>query len=247
MPTTRRLVWIAVAVAAATLTACASPGGDSSAPTTESESAPTEPAAQDDDAGDTDDVEAAWLDGGRMIGLVTIGSSTCVPVAGEVSNDGQTIDVELADADPDAVCTSDLAPRATPVGVPEGVDPAQDVTIRVTGAGVQDDTDLDGVADLAPTGATDYLPSAGWAGDDQLVLLTWGSSTCPPVVETVDVSAPDEVTVTWATPPADQACTMDMVPRAAVVAVDGIDDDAEAFVVLTGAEFDDVRVPIVGG
>lgn len=40
---------------------------------------------------------------------------------------------------------------------------------------------------------------------------------------------------------------MDMVPRAAVVAVDGIDDDAEAFVVLTGAEFDDVRVPIVGG
>ena len=39
---------------------------------------------------------------------------------------------------------------------------------------------------------------------------------------------------------------MDMAPRGIVVQVDGLDDDAEAFAILTGAEFDNVRIPIIG-
>src|SRR5690606_23435802 len=64
-------------------------------------------------------VDAAWLDGGRMIALVTGGSSSCVPVATDatVADDGG-LDVTLEDPETD-VCTADLAPRATLVGVPE--------------------------------------------------------------------------------------------------------------------------------
>lgn len=242
MTITRTLAGIGVACAVA-LTACAAPGGDSATPTTESGSASADPAQQGDDA---DELEAAWLDGGRMIGIVTIGSSTCVPGAGEVSADGQTIDVELTDLSADAACTTDLVPRATLVAVPDGVDPAQDVAIHVAGAGIEGDVELEGVDGPDPNAASDYLPSAGWAGDDQLVILTWGSSSCAPVVETVAMSGPAEVTVTFATPPDDQPCTADMAPRGTVVVVDELDDDVEAFVVLTGAEFENVRVPIAG-
>ena len=54
------------------LSGCASTPGASSSPT------PTASAT-----GEEIEVDAAWLDGGSMIGLVTQGSSTCVPAAGE--------------------------------------------------------------------------------------------------------------------------------------------------------------------
>jgi hypothetical protein len=38
---------------------------------------------------------------------------------------------------------------------------------------------------------------------------------------------------------------MDMAARGVVTAVDGLEDeDAETFAILTGAEFDNVRIPI---
>jgi hypothetical protein len=58
-----------VAILSAVLTACAAPSEDT---------APTEDPAQTLDT----DLDAAWLDGGRTVGLVTQGSSTCVPSAG---------------------------------------------------------------------------------------------------------------------------------------------------------------------
>jgi hypothetical protein len=226
-------------VAAGLLTACASPAGSGSSP-----SAPTGGSGQETD------VSAAWLDEGRMIGLVTYGSSGCVPTAGDVTYANGTLEVELVEPDGDVACTADYAPRVTLVGVPADVDPTQDLEIRVTGDGYEDDTDLDGVAGLDPSGETDYLPSAGWAGDDdQLVVLSWGSSTCVPVLESAEVTSPTEVTVTFAPPPADQVCTMDMAPRGVVVQVaddSALDDDAEVFAILTGGEFDNVRVPILG-
>ena len=47
------------------------------------------------------------------------------------------------------------------------------------------DTDLAGVPGLGGPGSeTDFEPSAGWTDQDGMfVLLTWGSSTCPPVVD----------------------------------------------------------------
>ena len=242
MPVRSRSLVLAAGVALLTaglLTACATPAGSGGTPA---------PSGSADSSGQSTEIEvdAAWLDGGRMIGLVTEGSSTCVPSAGETTYENAVLTVELIEPSGDAACTRDLVPRVTVVGLPEGVDPTQELEIRVTGEDLHGDTDLDGVPGLTPGTETDYLPSAGWTGEDgQFVILTWGSSTCVPAVEGA-TAAGNEVTVTFATPPANQACTMDMVPRGTVVQVDGLDDDSEAFAILTGAEFDNVRIPIIG-
>lgn len=201
--------------------------------------------------GDSTEVEidAAWLDEGRIIGLVTTGSSTCIPAADEAAlqADG-SLAVTLVEPDADTACTRDLVPRVTLVEVPEGVDPSMDLAITVTGDGYSGSTDLEGVEGLAGGGMTDYLPSAGWTDTDgQFVLLTWGSSSCAPVVSDVAASGPAEVTVTFETPPADQVCTMDMAPRATVAFVEGLEEDGDVSLVLAGSpEFDNVRVPIYG-
>lgn len=198
-------------------------------------------------AGTEIEVDAAWLDGGRVIGLVTQGSSTCVPTAEEAVLNGSVLEVTLVEPPEDTACTRDLVPRVTLVGVPEGVDPAQDLEIEVTGDGYYGDTDLDGVPGLAGGGETDYLPSAGWTDvDGQFVILTWGSSSCPPALEDVAATAPSEVTVTFADPPADQVCTADMAPRGTVAWVDGLQGDDDVYAILQGAEFDNIRIPIYG-
>ena len=82
------------------------------------------------------EIDAAWLDDGRIIGLVTTGSSTCVPAADEATlqADG-SLAVTLVEPDADTACTRDLVPRVTLVEVPEGVDPSEDLAITVTGDG----------------------------------------------------------------------------------------------------------------
>ena len=173
------------------------------------------------------DADAAWLDDGRMFAIVTTGSSTCIPQVDEVTASGQKISVTLVDPDADAVCTQDLAPRASVGAFPEGVDPTKDVEFVVTYNGATDDADLDGDPTLTgvPGTSTEYTPSAGWFDDESLVLLTWGSSSCPPVVESVEGSGAAG-TVTFATDD-EKACTMDMAPRATIVAFpdDQVEDD----------------------
>jgi len=192
------------------------------------------------------ELEAAWLDSGRMIALVTEGSSSCVPTAGEVAYANGVLDVEFVDPPADTACTRDFVPRVTLVGLPEGVDPTKTLEVRVSGDGYAGDADLDGVAGLDPSGETDYEPSAGWVDDGQFVILTWGSSGCPPVVEKTEATGPSEVTVTFVTPPADQICTMDMAPRGTLAAVEGLEEDSGAVAILTGGpEFAGVRVPII--
>jgi hypothetical protein len=178
---------------------------------------------------------------------VTTGSSSCAPNAEVGSYSAGVLEVTLAD-DPAAACTKDLAPRVTLAPVPADTDPTQTLQINVSGAGFEDDVELEGVPGLTAGGETDYLPSAGWADDGQFVILTWGSSGCAPVIESVAATSASEVTVTFETSPADQVCTMDMAPRAVVaeIADDALNDDGEVFAILTGAEFDNVRIPIVG-
>ncbi|HAQ59938.1 MAG TPA: hypothetical protein DCR63_05980, partial [Microbacterium sp.] len=236
MTLARRLLALPVALllAGGALAGCAS--NPASAPS----STPT--------TGDSTEVEidAAWLDDGRIIGLVTTGSSTCIPAADEATlqADG-SLAVTLVEPDADTPCTRDLVPRVTLVEVPESVDPADDLVITVTGDGYSGSTDLDSVDGLAG-GMTEYLPSAGWTDTDgQFVLLTWGSSSCAPVTADVTASGPAEVTVTFETPPADQVCTMDMAPRATVAVVDGLEEDSDVSLLLAGSpEFDNVRIPI---
>ncbi|MBO9625222.1 MAG: hypothetical protein J7484_02475 [Microbacterium sp.] len=193
-------------------------------------SAPTSSASPDSTAstGPSDDMEGALLDDGRMFAVVTSGSSTCIPQVESATAEGQTISVTLTDGD-DAgtVCTADYAPRASVGAVPEGVDPTKEITLKVTYGDVSDTVDLDG--DPAFTGvpgtSTEYTPSAGWVDDGTLVLLTWGSSSCPPAVVSLDGSGATG-TVSFLTDES-KVCTMDMAPRATLLAFgdDKVADD----------------------
>lgn len=240
MTTPLRLALSASAVFAAALlmAGCtSSPGAStptSSATPDDSDSSATPP--------DGNDIEAAWLDDGRMFAIVTWGSSTCVPVVDEVTADGQTVTVGLVDPPSsdgaEKACTADLSARASLGALPEGVDPTKDVEFIVTVGDVTDDVDLDGNPALTgtPGSSTEFAPSAGWFDDEGAVLLTWGSSTCPPIVENVEVQA-GGATVTFKTE--DRMCTMDMAPRATVLGFsDDIDDDGEFVLTLVGDKLD---------
>ncbi|MEZ5213694.1 MAG: hypothetical protein R2692_02225 [Microbacterium sp.] len=115
--------------------------------------------------------------------------------------------------------------------------------------GTRGDTDLDGVAGLVAGGATDYAPSAGWVDDDLIAVLTWGSSSCAPVVSEVSASDPKNVTVTFADQD-DKPCTMDMAPRATLVSVAGLGaDDDGTTITSSGADAQfatPVTVPVIG-
>jgi hypothetical protein len=205
-----------IALALGALAGCASsPGPAASSP---SASAPAT-AAGSAAAG------AAWLDGGHGAALVSMGSSTCVPTAGDITASGQTVTVAFTEPAAKTPCTSDYAPRASYVALPSGVDATKDVQITATGA-------LSGTVKLAgltatPSTAGDQRPSAGWvegagSGSDlpsgSFAFLTWGSSTCPPSVGSVTATGAAAV-VLQLTAPANAACTMDMAPRAGITAV----------------------------
>ncbi len=230
----------ALAAAALLLGGCASSGTNAPAPTQSTEA--TEEAITPDP-----DLGAAWLDGGRLIGLVTLGSSTCIPQAEQAELVDGVLEVTLVDDAADEPCTADLVPRVTLVDVPEDVDPAQSLPISVSREDYFGEVDLPGVAGLTPGGETDYLPSAGWATvQGQFIVLTWGSSTCVPVISDVAATGPAEVTVTYDTAPDNQVCTMDMVARGEVTAVNGLSGVPDVQAILTGGEFDNVAIPIYG-
>lgn len=248
MSTRRRIVIAALCGAALLLAGCAS-----AAPTPGSLTA--EPGGDGPASGQASpemqlEVEAAWLDGGRLLGIVTSGSSTCVPLASDaaVQADGSLAVTLALPADGD--CTRDYVPRVTVLAAPEGVDPAEDLAVVVTDdQGSRGEVDLAGVPDFSVDGPTDYAPSAAWVDDERFVVVTWGSSTCVPAVEDVAASDDRSVTVTFQTPPADQMCMMDMGPRGTFVDATGlgvVHDDAT--VALTGgADFTTpVTVPITG-
>lgn len=160
------------------------------------------------------EVEVAWLDGGRAIAVLTWGSSSCAPTLGDVAKIDKGIRVTLA-ASGEKACTDDLAPRALTVPVPEGVDVTADVEVEIVHGRRTDTADLGALA-AAPQGQTDYQPSASWFDDDGIVLLTWGSGSCPPIVD--DVQATDAgATVRFQD--IDRPCTMDMAPRLTPLAV----------------------------
>jgi hypothetical protein len=195
------------------------------------------------------EVDAAWLDGGSVVGLVTWGSSSCVPRAGDAGLESGLLRVELVDPEAARACTRDYVPRATAVAVPAGVDPAEDLPIEVTLAGGEGEVVLAGVTGLVPTDGLSNggVPTAGWTGTDgTFALLTWGSSTCTPTVQDAAVTAPGEITVNFVDPPDDQVCTADFGPRVTVAAVQGTEAETAYELVLHGDGFEGARVAIAG-
>lgn len=193
-------------------------------------------------------LNAGWVDGGRMIALVTEGSSTCVPVAEEAVLADGVVSVTLADpaTDADRPCTADIAQRVTLVGVPEGVDPAQATRVDVAFGNASGSIELPGAEGLAGPGSqTDFMPSAGWLTSGGFALVTWGSSSCAPVLDTIEKTADTDITVTFQTPPADRACTMDMAPRALIGVAEGVAEGPGIELVLVGDTFDNTRVPVL--
>lgn len=233
MITRRRSVLFALPLlAAALLTAGCTAQPASPSPTSTASTSPDE-----SDTPDAQDVEAAWIDGGRGFAVVTWGSSTCLPLVENISAKGQTVSVTLADPDDATACTKDLVPRAASVGLPSGVDPSQDVELTVTYGDLVAGTDLDGLSNPAdPESETDYAPSAGWFDDQGIVLLTWGSSGCPPQLEKIDQTATTATATFFTT---DQVCTMDMAPRLTILGMPNEhDDDTPLELVLTGGGLD---------
>lgn len=190
------------------------------------------------------EVEAAWLDGGRAVAVVTRGSSTCVPTVADVTAKGQRVMVELEQAATDAVCTADYTARASLVTLPKGVTPAEDLTLEVTLGGASGRAELTGSAALdgVPGEPTEYQPSAGWFDDTGLVLLTWGSSSCPPVIDSAEANG-GAGTVVFVTE--DRLCTMDMGPRTTLVEFGDLERSATDNFVLTlvGDGFD-AQIPV---
>jgi hypothetical protein len=234
--TPRRVLAVAAALSlAALLGACASPTpGSTSGP-----AATTSPTA-----GGEAELAAAWLDDGRGVGVVSWGSSTCIPIAGEPTYADGVVTVELSDVEGQA-CTRDYVPRGTFITLPAGVDPSHDLEIAVTGT-YAGNVVLPGDTTLTADPATEYLPSAGWFGKVDFLLLSWGSSTCIPQLEKAEATGEGEVTATFVTPPANQVCTADMAPRVTVGSVADLEGDAGTELLLVGGGFDNVRVPIAG-
>lgn len=195
---------------------------------------PDEGTVQTPDPSDVTDPQmgAAWLDGGKYIALVTYGSSSCVPVADTVTLEGDTISVEFVKEPADQMCTADFAPRATVFAAPEGTDPTTDVTI--VAAGFEGEATLAGLRE-APAEVPEGSPSAGWFDSSGgFVVLTWGSSSCPPVVDSVEATGDADVAIIFATPDPAQACTRDMAPRATIAYVDGLSSQVDITLLLTG-------------
>ena len=237
----RGLTIAALLAASLVLSGCATAEDPAPELTAEAEGTPG------DDVGG--DLAAARLDGGRMFAVVTWGSSSCPPIVDsatvEDETEEQTVSVTLADPPGDQPCTADMGPRASLGAFPEGVDPTKDVELLVEYDDLRGAVDLPADEDFtaAPTSETDFEPSAAWFDDRGIVLLTWGSSTCAPTATDVEQTA-SGATVTLSVP--DGPCTLDMAPRATLIA---LADDARAAdfaLVLSGAEFDDT-VDVLGG
>lgn len=194
------------------------------------------PKQETPDTSDGQQVAATWVDDGRMFAVLTWGSSTCVPLVESAKAEGQTLTVDLVTAPEAAACSADMGPRVSLGAVPEGADPAKDVELIVREGDREDSVDLAGVSGtVGPRSETEFAPSAAWLDDGLVVLVTWGSSTCLPAVESV-AAADGGATVTLSV--VDGVCTRDLVPRATLIAVDG-PAAGEAFeLTLVGATLD---------
>ncbi len=239
---TKRIALTTAAIAAALmlgLAGCASDqnsgASDGSKGSDGSTTKPVEPST---------DPTGAWINNGRGIALVSWGSSStaCTPAATDITADGQKITVKLAEPRADAMCTRDFVPRASYIEVPEGVDVAEDVKVSFSGAELDGEFTLAGSSEVAKAReeAGDSLggdASAGWFAPNGIVLLTWGSSSCPPIVSDI-VERAEGATVEFKTDDS-LICTLDLAPRLTMIGLaDPVENQQGYTLTLQGGNLD---------
>lgn len=97
---------------------------------------------------------AAWSPAERLLYVITYGSSSCPTTTHpEAAVDGGTVVVTLVPPPADAICTMDYAPTTSVVGVPDGADSGEAVTVQLGDAGT---------VEVAPRPAPDEPGPAAW-------------------------------------------------------------------------------------
>ncbi len=79
---------------------------------------------------------------------------------------------------------------------------------------------------------------AGWVDEgESFAVVTWGSSTCVPTADTIQVTGSDSVTVVFA-PSENEVCTADMAPSTHTLALPEGVTDRPVELTVTLSEFD---------
>ncbi|MFJ6531029.1 hypothetical protein [Microbacterium sp. NPDC091662] len=203
---------------AAVLTGCATSAG----------TGPVPESTSDPDASDTSYApQAAWLDATSFV-LKTWGDA-CAPQIGDIVAGDQSLEIVLVDTT-DEVCAAVQTAHGMYVGLPAAFDSSRSVELTVTDpGGLTTELTLPGLAagEVIPADRMpEQTPAAAWIDEQELAILTWGSSTCMPVAGTVDVVSEKEAIVRLEAS-GNEVCTMDLVPQITFVPAEGIGEDAE--------------------
>lgn len=199
------------------LTGCSTNAGSSPGPesTTEPTSADMSYAPQ-----------AGWLDSTAFV-LKTWGDA-CAPRLGELIAGDQSLEIVLVKNE-DEMCATVQTAHGTHIGLPAGFDSARPVELSVTDAGGQKtELTLPGLDDgeiIPADRMPEQIPAAAWIGDQELAVLTWGSSTCMPGSGDVEAVSETEAVVRLHAH-TDTLCTRDLVPQITFVPAEGIAADA---------------------
>lgn len=202
---------------ATVLTGCATAAG----------SAPAPESTVDPNASDTSYApRAAWLDATSFV-LQTWGDA-CAPQIGDLIAGEQSLEIVLV-AGEDEVCAAVQTAHGTYLGLPAAFDSSRPVDLTVTDAGgARTELTLPALADgeIIPADRMgEQTPAVAWIGDEELAVLTWGSSTCKPESGTVEAVSQVEGIIRLQQP-VDGPCTMDLVPQITFVAAEGVAADA---------------------
>ncbi|MFK3678816.1 hypothetical protein ACI2IP_13875 [Microbacterium sp. NPDC090218] len=204
-------------VLASALTGCATTAGSSAAP-----DSTVAPIAADESSSP----RAAWLDPSSFV-LKTWGDA-CAPQIGDLVAGDQTLEIVLVRGE-DEVCASVLTAHGTYIGLPAGFDSTRSVELTVTVEGGEStELTLPGLADgeIQPADRpAAQVPAAAWVEDDELAVLTWGSSTCMPGSGELEaVSGVEGVVRLYSH--TGTICTRDLVPQITFVPATGVAEDA---------------------
>ncbi|TQL85748.1 hypothetical protein [Microbacterium saperdae] len=170
--------------------------------------------------------QAAWLDSTAFV--LKTWSDACAPQVGDLVAGNQSLEIVLVKNE-DEMCATVQTAHGTYLGLPAGFDSSRPVELTITDVGGTE-TDLtlpalDGGEIIPADRMSGQIPAAAWFGDQELAVLTWGSSTCMPGSGEVEAVSETEAVVRLHSH-TDTICTRDLVPQITFVPAKGIAADA---------------------